>query len=325
MKLPRRRFLYLAAGVAVLPAVSRIARAQAYPTRPVRIIVGFAAGGASEIIARLMGQLLSERLGQQFIVDNRPGPSGNVGAEAVTRAPADGYTLHVFGPEATINGTFYDKLNFKFIRDIAPIATIAQEPGVMVLNPSVPAKPVPEFIAYANNNLGKINMASGGIGTLSHVLGEEFKLATGVKMVHVPYCGDGQARIDLIARQVQVEFASTSPTIGYIRAGTLRALTVTTATHSEALPDVPAVGEFLPGYEATFWRGTGAPKNTSVEIIDKLNREIIAVLADPSFKARLADLGFVSIPMTPVEFGKLIAEEAEKWGKVIRATNIKPE
>jgi tripartite-type tricarboxylate transporter receptor subunit TctC len=250
------------------------------------------------------------------------GAGGNVGAEAVTRAPADGYTLHVFGPEAAINATLYDKLNFNFIRDIAPITTIAQEAGVIVLNPSVPAKTVPEFIAYANSNPGKVNMASGGIGTLSHVLGEQFKLATGVKMVHVPYRGGGPAATDLIAGQVQVEFASTSPTIGYIRAGTLRALAVTTATRSEALPDIPAVAEFLPGYEATFWRGIGAPKNTPTEIIDKLNREVRAVLADPSFKARLADLGFVPMTMTPADFGKIIADETEKWGKVIRAANI---
>ena len=325
MKLQRRQFFHLAAGSAALSALSHVARAQAYPTRPVRIIVGFAAGGASEIIARLMGQWLSERLGQQFIVDNRPGAGGNVGAEAVTRAPADGYTLHVFGQEAAINATLYDKLNFNFIRDIAPIATIALEPGVMVLNPSVPAKTVPEFIAYANNNPGKINMASGGIGTLSHVLGEQFKLATGVKMVHVPYRGGGPAATDLIAGQVQVEFASTSPTIGYIRAGTLRALAVTTATRWEGLPDIPTVGDFVPGYEATFWRGIGAPKNTPTEIIDKLNREVRAVLVDPSFKARLADLGFIPMTMTPADFGKLIADETEKWGKVIRAASIKPE
>jgi tripartite-type tricarboxylate transporter receptor subunit TctC len=313
----------LAVGAAALPAVPSIARAQTYPRRPVRIIVGFSAGGAGDIIARLIGQRLSERLKQQFVVENRPGAGGNIGAEAVTRAPADGYTLYLFGPEAAINATLYDKLNFNFIRDIAPIATITQEPGVIVLNPSVPAKTVPEFIAYANSNPGKINMASGGIGTLSHVLGEQFKLATGVNMVHVPYRGGGgPATTDLIAGQVQVEFASTSPTIGYIRAGTLRALAVTTATRSEALPDIPAVAEFLPGYEATFWRGIGAPKNTPTEIIDKLNREIRTVLADPSFKARLADLGFVPLTMRPADFGKLIADENEKWGKVIRAANI---
>jgi tripartite-type tricarboxylate transporter receptor subunit TctC len=325
MKLPRRDFLHLAAGAAALPTVPSIARAQTYPRRPIHIIVGFTAGGASDILARLIGQWLFQRLGQQFIVENRPGAGGNIGAETVTRAPADGYTLHVFGPEAAINATLYDKLNFNFIRDIAPIATIAQEPGVLVLNPSVPAKTVPEFIAYANSSSGKINMASGGIGTLSHLLGEQFKLATGVKMVHVPYRGGGPAATDLIAGQVQVEFASTSPTIGYIRAGTLRALAVTTVGRSPTLPDVPTLGDFVPGYEATFWRGIGAPKNTPTEIIDKLNREIRAVLADPSFKARLADLGFVPITMTPADFGKLIADETEKWGKVIRAASIKPE
>jgi tripartite-type tricarboxylate transporter receptor subunit TctC len=323
MKLPRRRFLHLAAGAAALPAVSRIARAQTYPSRPVRIIVGLAAGGGADITARLIGQWLSDRLGQQFIVENRPGAGNNIATEAVVRAPADGYTLLLVGSFNAVNATLYDKLNFNFIRDIAPVAGIMVVPFVMLLNPSVPAATVPEFIAYAKSNPGKISMASAGKGTTPHLAGELFKMMAGVDMVHVPYRGGGPALIDLLGGQVQIYFASTVSSIEYIRAGRLRALAVTTATRSEALPDLPTVGEFVPGYETIGWFGVGVPKNTPAEIIGKLNNEINAALADPKMKDRLADLGGVALPGSPAEFGKLIADETEKWGKVIRAGNIK--
>jgi tripartite-type tricarboxylate transporter receptor subunit TctC len=325
MKLPRRRFLHLTAGAAALPAVSRFAWAQAYPTRPVRLIVPFAAGGSTDITARLMGQWLSERLGQPFVTENRPGAGTNIGTEAVVRAPPDGYTLLLVGPPSAINATLYDKLNFNFIRDIAPVAVVIRVPNVMVVNPSVPAKTVPEFIAYAKTNPRKVNMASSGNGTSPHVAGELFKLMSGVDLVHVPYRGGAPALTDLIAGQVQVYFATTPASIEYIRAGTLRALAVTTAARSEALPDVPTVGEFVPGYEASGWFGVGAPKSTPAEIIDKLNREINAGLADAKIKERLVDLGGTVLALSPAEFGKLIADETEKWGKVIRATNIKAE
>jgi tripartite-type tricarboxylate transporter receptor subunit TctC len=325
MKLPRRRFLHLTAGAAALPAVSRFAWAQAYPTRPVRLIVPFAAGGSTDITARLMGQWLSERLGQPFVTENRPGAGTNIGTEAVVRAPPDGYTLLLVGPPSAINATLYDKLNFNFIRDIAPVAGVIRVPNVMVVNPSVPAKTVPEFIAYAKTNPRKVNMASSGNGTSPHVAGELFKLMSGVDLVHVPYRGGAPALTDLIAGQVQVYFATTPASIEYIRAGTLRALAVTTAARSEALPDVPTVGEFVPGYEASGWFGVGAPKSTPAEIIDKLNREINAGLADAKIKERLVDLGGTVLALSPAEFGKLIADETEKWGKVIRATNIKAE
>jgi tripartite-type tricarboxylate transporter receptor subunit TctC len=325
MKLPRRKFLHLAAGVTALPAVSRVAWAQAYPTRPVRIILGFAAGGGADMTARLIGQWLSERLGQQFIVENRPGAGGNIGTEAVVKSPPDGYTLLLAGTPNTINATLYDKLNFNFIRDIAPVAAIIRQPLVMAVHPSVPAKTVPEFIAQAKANPGKINMASGGNGTTPHVAGELFKMMTGVNLVHVPYRGAGPALTDLIAGQVQVYFAQMMASIEYIRAGKLRPLAVTIATRSDALPDIPTVSEFVPGYEAVVWQGIGAPKKTPPEIVDKLNTEINAALADPNMKARLADLGGTVLPSTPADFGKLIAEDTEKWAKVIRAANIKPE
>jgi tripartite-type tricarboxylate transporter receptor subunit TctC len=324
MKLPRRRqFLHLAAGAAALPAVSRVAWAQAYPSRPVRIIVGFAPGGNSDITARLIGQWLSERLGQQFVIDNRPGGGGNIGTEAVVRASPDGYTLLMVGSYNAVNATLYDKLNFNFIRDVAPVAGIIVVPNVMVVNPSVPAKTVPELIAYAKANPGKLTMASAGSGTQSHVSGELFKMMASVDMVHVPYRGGGPAFNDLLSGQVQVMFPTTVSSIGYIRAGRLRALAVTTATRSDALPDIPTIAEFLPGYEATGWNGIGAPKNTPVEIIDRLNKEINAALADPKMKSRLADLGGTVLPGSPAEFGKHIAEETEKWGKVVRFTGIK--
>jgi tripartite-type tricarboxylate transporter receptor subunit TctC len=323
MKLPRRQFLHLAAGAAALPAVARIARAQAYPTRPVRIIVGLAAGSSPDIVARLIAQWLSERLGQQFVVENRPGGGGNIGTEAVVRAPADGYTLLLVHALNAINATLYDKLNFNFIRDIAPVAGIIVVPGVMLVHPSVPAKTVPEFIAYANANPGKINIASGPIGGPSHVSGELFKMMTGTDMLLVSYRGVAPAVTDLLGGQVQTMFNSLPASIEYIKAGTLRALAVTTAKRSETLPGIPTMGEFVPGYEASQWYGVGAPKGTPTEIANRLNKEINAGLADAKMKARLADLGGTVLPGSPATFGKLIADETEKWGNVIRALNIK--
>ena len=323
MKLPRRNFLHLATGAAALPAVSRIAWAQNYPTRPVRIIAATAPGGLPDILARLIAPWLSGRLGQQFVIDNRPGGGGNIGTEAVVRSPADGYTLLLCGTFNAINATLYDKLNFDFIRDIAPVAGIMRVPEVMVVNPSVPAQTVPEFIAYAKANPGKINLGSGGIGTPGHVDGELFKMMAGVELVHVPYRGGGPVMTDLLGGQVHVLFGSTSLTIEQIRAGKLRPLAVTTATRWEGLPDLPTVSEFLPGYEASAWSGVGAPRNTPAKIIDTLNKEINAALADPTMKARLADLGGTVLTGSPADFGKLIADETEKRGKVIRAANIK--
>jgi tripartite-type tricarboxylate transporter receptor subunit TctC len=323
MKLPRRKFLHLAAGAAALPAVSRIARAQTYPSRPVRWIVGFAPGGGNDIVARLMGQWLSERLGQPFIIDNRPGGGTNIGTEAVVRAPADGYTLLLVSTTQAINATLYDKLNFNFIRDIAPVAGVSRGALVMVVNPSVPATTVPELIAYAKANPGKISMASAGIGSTGHLSGELFKMMTGITTLHVPYRGIAPALNDLLGGQVQVTFASMPSSIEYIRAGKLRALAVTTATHSPVLPDIPTVAEFVPGYESNFWTGVGAPKAISAEVVEKLNKEINAGLADHKLRARLADVGGDVLALSPADFGKLIAEEIEKWGKVVRAANIK--
>jgi tripartite-type tricarboxylate transporter receptor subunit TctC len=323
MKLPRRNFLHLAAGAAALPAVSRIARAQTYPSRPVRWIVGFAPGGGNDIVARLMGQWLSERLGQPFIIDNRPGGGTNIGTEAVVRAPADGYTLLLVSTTQAINATLYDKLNFNFIRDIAPVAGVSRGALVMVVNPSVPATTVPELIAYAKANPGKISMASAGIGSTGHLSGELFKMMTGITTLHVPYRGIAPALNDLLGGQVQVTFASMPSSIEYIRAGKLRALAVTTATHSPVLPDIPTVAEFVPGYESNFWTGVGAPKAISAEVVEKLNKEINAGLADHKLRARLADVGGDVLALSPADFGKLIAEEIEKWGKVVRAANIK--
>jgi tripartite-type tricarboxylate transporter receptor subunit TctC len=325
MKLPRRNFLHLAAGAAALPAFSRIARAQAYPTRPVTLVAGFAPGGGVDITARLIGQWLSERLGQQFVIDNRPGAASNIATEAVVRARADGYTLLMVGSFNTINATLYDKLNFNFIRDIAPVASVMRYPYVMVVNSSVPAKSVPEFIAYAKANPRKLNMASPGTGTGPHIAGELFKMMAGVDMVHVPYRGAGPALTDLLGGQVQVSFASMPSSIQYIRAGQLRALAVVTATRSAALPDIPTVVEFVPGYEASSWYGVGAPKATPAEIIDKLNKEINVGLADPKIEARLANLGGDTLASSPADFGKLMADETEKWGKLIRTLNINAE
>jgi len=325
MKLPRRRFLHLVAGAAALPAVSRIARAQTYPARPVRIVVGFPAGSIADIVARLMGERLSERLGQQFVVENRTGASGNIATEMALRSPPDGYMLLLCDSPAAINATLYDKLSFNFIRDIAPIGAIVSVPLVMVVNPSVPATTVPEFTAYARANPGKLNMASAGNGSSAHVSGELFKMMTGVNLVHVPYRGSPPALTDLLGGQVQVYFVPTAPSIEYIRAGKLRALAVTTATRSEVLPDLPTIADFLPGYEASLWSGLAAPKSTPPEVIDKLNKEINLALADPSMKARLVDLGGTVLAGSPGDFGKFIAEDTEKWAKVIKFANIKAE
>jgi tripartite-type tricarboxylate transporter receptor subunit TctC len=323
MKLPRRNFLHLAAGAAALPTFSRMARAQVYPTRPVRLIVPVAPAGASDITARLMGQWLSERLGQQFIIDNRPGGGNNIGTEAVVRAPADGYTLLLVGTPNVVNVTLYDKLSFNFLRDIAPVASIIRAPYVLAVNPTVPAKTIPELIAYARANPGKLSIASTGTGSGSHLAGELFKMMTGVNLVHVPYRGGGPGLTDLLGGQVQVMFVSTVSSIEYIKTGRLRALAVTTVTRSDELPNVPTVGEFVPGYEASTWFGVGAPKNTPSQIIDKLNEAINAGLADPKFKARLADLGGTPLVGSPADFGKFIAGETEKWGNVVKFTGIK--
>jgi tripartite-type tricarboxylate transporter receptor subunit TctC len=325
MKLPRRAFLHLAAGAAALPAVSRMARAQAYPTRPVRLIVPLAPGGAADITARLIGQWLSERLGQPFIIENRPGAGNNIGTEAVVRAPPDGYSLLLVTQTNATNATLYENLGFNFIRDITPVAGVTRGSLVMVVHPSVPAKSVPEFIAYAKASLRKLNMASPGTGTGAHIAGELFKMMAGIDMVHVPYRGGGPALNDLLGGQVQVMFPATVTSIGYIRAGRLRALAVTTATRSDALPDIPTVAEFVPGYEAPYWYGIGAPRATPVEIIEKLNKEINASLADPKLMPRLIELGVEPMPMSSGDFGRFVADETEKWGKVIRAANIKAE
>jgi tripartite-type tricarboxylate transporter receptor subunit TctC len=323
MNLGRRRLLQLAVGAAALPTVSRIARAQAYPTRPVRIIVGFAPGGASDIITRLMGQWLSERLGEPFVIENRPGGGTNIATEAVVRAPADGYTLLMVGPAQTVHPTLSNNLNFDFIRDITPVAGILVGPNVIVVNPSVPATTLSEFIDYAKANAGKLSMASGGVGSVGHMSGELFKMMTGVNMVHVPYRGAAPMFTDLLAGQVQVYFGPMPGAIEYIRAGKVRALAVTTAARSEALPDIATVAEFVPGYEASVWQGIGAPKATPAEIVEKLNREINSGLADPSMKARLADLGGTALPGSPTDFGKFLTDEIEKWAKVIKFAGLK--
>src|SRR5262245_46915550 len=323
MKLPRRQFLHLAAGAAALPAVPRIARAQSYPTRPVRLVVGAPAGGGFDIVARLMGQWLSERLGRSFVIENRPGAGSNIATEAVVRALPDGYTLLLVTSVNAISTSLYEKLSFNLGRDIAPVAGITRVPNVTVVNPSVPSKTIPEFIAYAKANPGKLNMASGGNGTTGHLSGELFKVLTGVNMVHVPYRGTAPALTDLLGGQVQVMFASMSSSIEYIRAGKLRPLAVTTTTRSDELPEVPTVNDFVPGYEASTWYGVGVPTGTPAEIIGTLNKEINTALADPTFRARLADVGGSALSGSPADFGRLIADETEKWAKVIRAANIK--
>jgi tripartite-type tricarboxylate transporter receptor subunit TctC len=325
VKLPRRKFLHLTAGTAALQVASHFAWAQTYPSRPARIIVGFAPGGTSDISARLVGQWLSERLGRQFITENKTGAAGNIAAEYVMNAAPDGYTLLVFASAAAINATLYTNLNFNFIRDIAPVASILRVPNVILVNPSFPAATVPEFIAYAKANPGKINMATAGIGSTPHVFGELFKMMTGVNLVPVHYRGGGPALTDLLGGQVQVMFDPVGEAIGYIKAGKLRALAVTSATRLAALPDIPTVGDFVPGYEASGWSGMGAPKNTPPEVIDTLNKEINAGLADPKMKAHLADLGSTPLAESPDEFGKLIAGEINKWAKIIQFANIKAE
>jgi tripartite-type tricarboxylate transporter receptor subunit TctC len=325
MKLSRRQFLRVAAGAAVLPAFSRIVRAQAYPTRSVRLVVGFPPGQTADIIARLMGQWLTERLGQPVIIDNRPGASSNIATELVVRSPADGYTLLSVNSSNLINATLYEKLPYNFLRDVDPIASFSRVALVMEVSPSFPARTVPEFIAYAKANPGKINMASGGTGNSTHVTGELFKMMAGVNLLHVPYRGSPPALTDLIGERVQVMFDVLSSSVEHIRSGRLRALAVTTATRSEALPDVPALGEFVPGYEASALAGVGAPKGTPAEIIEKLNSEINAGLADPKMKLRFADLGLTPLSLSAADFARLVVDETAKWGKVVKFANIKPE
>ncbi len=326
MKLPhRRQFLHLASGAVALPALSRIASAQTYPTRPVRLVVGFAAGQAIDILARLIAQSLSERFGQQFIVENRPGGGGNIATEAVVRAPPDGYTLLAVGSNNMINATLYEKLNFDFIRDIALVASIYRVPQVMEVNPSFPAKTLPELIAYAKANPGKINFASAGNGSVAHVTAELFKMMAGVNMQHVPYRGAAPALTDLLGGQVHLMFDNMPSSIEHIRAGRLRPLAVTATARLEGLPDVPTVADFLPGFETSAWAGIGAPKNTPAEIIDQLNRETNAALADPKLKARVADLGGMVFPLSRAEYEKRVAEETEKWGKVVKFSGARPD
>jgi tripartite-type tricarboxylate transporter receptor subunit TctC len=325
MRLPRRRFLRLAAGAAVVPAATHLARAQTYPARPVRVLVGFAPAGAVDITARLVAQSLTEQLGQPFTVENRPGAATNIATEAAVRAPADGYTLVMVSPPAAINATLYAKLNFNVIRDIAPVASVIRMPFVLAVNPSVPAKTVPELIAFARANPRRISMASSGTGSGLHLAGELFKMMAGVDMVHVPYRGEAPAMTDLIGGQVQAMFGTTAVSIEHIRSGKVRALALTTVGRLETQPDIPSMSEFLPGYEASFWDGFGAPRNTPADIIERLNKEINTALTDPNIKVRFAELGGTVFAGSPADFGNLIAAETEKWGKVIRTANIKPE
>jgi tripartite-type tricarboxylate transporter receptor subunit TctC len=323
MKLPRRRFLHLAAGAAALPGVSRVAWAQAYPSRPVRLVAGFSPGGVVDVFARLIGQWLSERLGQPIIIENRAGAGGNLATEAMVKAPPDGYTLLMIGSNNAWNVTLYDHLSFNFIRDIAPVASVYRGPAVLVVHPSFPAKSVPELIAYAKSNPGKITMASGGVGSTQHVYGELFKMMTGVDMLHVPYRGGGPALTDLIAGQVGLMFDTLATSIEHIKEGKLHALAVTSARRSEVLPDIPTVGDFVPSYEGTGWQGVGAPRDTPAEIIDKLNKEINAGLADPKMKARIADFGYTVFANSPADFAMFIAEYTEKWAQVIKFSGAK--
>ena len=325
MKLPRRKFLHLAAGAAALAGMSRPGRAQAYPSRPVRVVVGFAAGGPTDVMARLLGQTLSERLGQQFIIDNRPGASGNIAMESVVKSSPDGYTLVMIATSSAVNATLFEKLNFNFLRDIAPVAAISRNVNVLVVHPSVLAKTLPEFIGYAKANPGKLNIGSPGSGTGPHMAGELFKMMAGVNITNVPYRGSGPMLIDLLGGQVQVAFDGVSTSIEHIRSGRLRALAVATGQRTETLPDVPPVGDFVPGYEASTWFGVGAPKNTPADIVDRLNREINAGLADPRIKARLADLGATVFAGSPADFRRHVAEETEKWAQVVKFAGIKPE
>jgi tripartite-type tricarboxylate transporter receptor subunit TctC len=323
MKFPRRQFLHLAAGAAALPAASSIARAQTYPTRPIRLVAPFPAGGVVDLYARLIGQVLTERLGQTVLIDNRGGAGGNIGTEAVVHAPPDGYTLLLVSTVNAWNATIYSKLNFNFIRDITPVASFDRGAGILVTNPSFIAKSVPELIAYAKANPGKISMASAGIGSSNHVYGELFKMMAGVDMLHVPYRGGGFALTDIIGGQVDLTFDLISTTVEHIRTGKLRALAVTSATRSPLWPEIPSVGEFVPGYEATGWQGIGVPKNTPIEIVEKLNKEINASLADPKVNARIVSLGNAAFAGSPADFAKLIADETEKWAKVVKFAGIK--
>jgi len=325
MSIRRREFLRLAAGALALPTVTRIASANSYPSRPVTLVVGFPPGGATDILARLMGHSLSERLGQPFVIENRPGAGSNTATEWVVRSSPDGYVLLLVGPPAAVNATLYDNLNFNFLRDIAPVASISREPNLLVVNPSVPARTVGELISYAKANPGKINMASSGNGTAPHLAGELFKMMSGVDMVHVPYRGAAPAMTDLLGGHVQVSFASMPSAIGYVRTGRLRALAVTTAKRSPALPDIPTVGEFVPGYEASSVFGLGAPRNTPAAIVARLNQEVNAILADPTMKARLADLGGTTLQGSSGDFGKLLASEAEKWARVVKFSGARVE
>ncbi len=325
MKLPRRQFLHLAASAAALPALTRIAKAQTYPTRPLRMIIGYPPGGSADITARLTGQWLSERLGQPVVIESRPGAATNLATEAVVRAPPDGYTLLLVAPANAINATLYDKLNFNFLHDIAPVAGIIRFPNVVVVNPSLPIKTIPELIAYAKANPGRLNMASSGNGSTIHMSGELFKMMTGVNMVHVPYRGGAPALTDLMAGQVQVMFDNVPTSAEHIKAGKLRGLAVTSTARSEVLPDLPTVADFLPGYEASAWYGLGVPKNTPDEIIDKVNKAMNAILADPKSQARFAALGASLLPGSPADFGRLLADETEKWGKVVKFAGAKPD
>jgi len=325
MKLPRRQFLYLAGGAAALPTISRIGWTEAYPSRPVRLVTGFAAAGGSDVVARLIGQWLSERLGQSFIIENRPGAGGNIGTESVVRAPPDGYTLLLVTFANVVNASLYKKLNFNFIRDIAPVAGLIRVPDLMAIHPSVPARTVPEFIAYAKANAGKITMASAGNGSSGHLAGELLKMMVGINLVHAPYRGNGPALTDLLGGQVELMFPTSPSAVEYVKSGRLRGLAVTAASRSETLPDLPTVGEFVPGYEVSALYGIGAPKGTPAEVIATINKESNAALANPKMKARFVDLGGIVIPGSPADFGKLIVEETEKWAKVIQAANIKVE
>ena len=325
MKLARRRFLHLAAGAAALPTASRFAWAQAYPSRPVRLIIGYPPGGSADITARLTGQWLSERLGQPVVIESRPGAATNLATEAVVRASPDGYTLLLVAPANAINATLYDKLSFDFLRDIVPVAGIIRFPNVVVVNPSLPIKTIPELIAYAKANPGKLNMASSGNGSTIHMSGELFKMLTGINMVHVPYRGGAPALTDLIAGQVHVMFDNIPTSAEHIKAGRLRGLAVTSAARSQVLPDLPTVADFLPGYEASAWYGLGVPKNTPDEVIDKINKGMNAVLADPKSQARFAELGASLLPGSPADFSRLVADETEKWGKVVRFSGAKPD
>ena len=325
MKLPRRQFLHLAAGAAALPTVSRFAWAQAYPSRPVRLVIGYPPGGSADITARLTGQWLSERLGQPVVIESRPGAATNLATEAVVRAPPDGYTLLLVAPANAINATLYDKLNFNFLRDIVPVSGIIRFPNVVVVNPSLPIKTIPELIAYAKANPGTLNMASSGNGSTIHMSGELFKMLTGINMVHVPYRGGAPALTDLIAGQVHVMFDNVPTSAEHIKAGKLRGLAVTSTARSEVLPDLPTVADFLPGYEASAWYGLGVPKNTPDEVIDKVNKGMNAVLADPKSQARFAELGASLLPGSRADFSRLVADETEKWSKVVKFSGAKPD